>query len=254
MHFAFSVPLRHPLLWASVGCLCGSGFLCEDITMEKETLKLIIFSFHSIQLPLLDTTLGASVQTDIPEFPAFPLPPQPGSYCTVLSAVHMERFREISLTKAEAEDIELNTRQQNNNLQWHHARSSRLTSSLFKRIVSRRSDFQQLAAIMSRKKKNVVTKAMRRGLELEPAAASKYAAITGNTVKKCGFVINPNAPHLGTSPDRRVRSGEGEYGLLEIKCPNKSTYTDCQYLQIINDTYKLNRTHDYYTQIMGKWG
>lgn len=101
-----------------------------------------------------------------------------------------------------------------------------------------------------------MTKAMKRGLELEPAAAAQYAVITGNEVQVCGFVINPNAPYLGTSPDRRVKSGENEtYGLLEIKCPMKISYTNCQYIkQVSDDTYRLNRTHEYYFQIMGQLG
>ncbi|CAM4734132.1 unnamed protein product [Leuciscus chuanchicus] len=136
------------------------------------------------------------------------------------------------VSKPEAEALEKNTRQQSSNKIWHHVRSIRLTSSSFKRIFSRRADFEQLATIMQRKKKNIMTKAMKRGLELEPAAAAQYAVITGNEVQVCGFVINPNAPYLGTSPDRRVKSGENEtYGLLEIKCPMKISYTDCQYLK-----------------------
>ncbi|CAM4530439.1 unnamed protein product [Leuciscus chuanchicus] len=118
----------------------------------------------------------------------------------------MERFSTIVVSKPEAEALENNTRQQSSNNIWHHVRSIRLTSSSFKRIFSRRADFEQLATIMQRKKKNIMTKAMKRGLELEPAAAAQYAVITGNEVQVCGFVINPNAPYLGTSPDRRVKS------------------------------------------------
>lgn len=213
------------------------------------------FFLHCIQLPLLDNTREASSQSNSTEFSAFPLPPQPGSFCTVLTQAQMERFSTMVVSKSEAEALEKNTRQQSSNSVWHHVRSVRLTSSSFKRIFSRRADFEQLATIMQRKKKNIMTKAMKRGLELEPAAAARYTAITGNEVQACGFVINPHVPYLGASPDRRVRSENETYGLLEIKCPMKISCIDCQYLKhISDDMYKLNRTHEYYFQIMGQLG
>ncbi|KAG5283867.1 hypothetical protein AALO_G00020410 [Alosa alosa] len=175
-----------------------------DVVIGQE--KYPLGSGLSYQLPLLDNTSQASSLSNSSDFPAFPLPPQPGSFCTVLNKVQMERFSTIVVSKAEAEALEKNTRQQSSNNIWHHVRSIRLTSSSFKRIISRRADFEQLAIIMQRKKKSIMAKAMKRGLELEPAAAAQYAVITGNDVQVCGFVINPNAPYLGTSPDRRVQS------------------------------------------------
>jgi len=55
-----------------------------------------------------------------------------------------------------------------------------------------------------------MTKAMKRGLKLEPAPATQYAVITGNKVQGCWFVINPNTPYLGTSPDKSVKCSENE--------------------------------------------
>lgn len=127
--------------------------------------------------------------------------------------------------------LERDTRQQNTNNLWHIARSGRLTSSAFKRICSRRADHDKLA-VSVKSKGSVQTKAMKRGIELEPIAATQYTKLTGNQVYPCGFVVNPQAPHLGTSPDRRVlETGEGgSYGLLEIKCPSKDSFTECAYL------------------------
>ena len=48
------------------------------------------------------------------------------------------------------------------------------------------------------------TKAIKRGIALESTAATKYSELTGNVVLPFGFVVNPHAPHLGTSPDRKV--------------------------------------------------
>ena len=100
------------------------------------------------------------------------------------------------------------------------------------------------------KKKNICTEAMRRGIELEPAGAAQYS---GNKVQICGLVVNPDAPHLGTSPDRRFQSDEGK--TYEIKCLMQITYTNYQYIEKLSDnTYRLKRTHEYYFQIMGQLG
>ncbi len=93
--------------------------------------------------------------------------------------------------------------------------------------------------------------------ELEPVAAAQYTEVTGNQVYMCGFVINPNAAHLGTSPDRKVlQLGYNKsYGLLEVKCPDQYSYTGCQYLQKhSNDSYSLKRNHEYYYQVIGQMG
>lgn len=123
--------------------------------------------------------------------------------------------------------LEHDTRQQTTNNQWFLARSPQTTSSSFKRICSRRAEHGSLAASL----KNTVpvqTKAMKRGIELEPIAATQYTKLTGNLVYPCGFVVNPHAPHLGTSPDRKViERGAREspsYGLLEIKCTSKESF------------------------------
>lgn len=43
----------------------------------------------------------------------------------------------------------------------------------------------------------VQTKAMKRGVDLEPIAAAQYSEVTDNLVFPCGFVVNPYALHLG---------------------------------------------------------
>lgn len=83
----------------------------------------------------------------------------------------------------------------------------------------------------------------------------QYSEVTGNLVFPCGLVVNPNAPHLGTSPDRKVIDRMGSYGLLEIKCPSKENIKDCPYLMRQTDgSYTLKESHAYYYQIMGQLG
>ena len=100
-----------------------------------------------------------------------------------------------------------------------------------------------------------MTAQMKFGIENEPGAARTYSEITGNSVYLCGFVINPSAPHLGTSPDRKVfdPNATPQYGLLEIKCPSKDSFTECQFLvqNKNNQSYKLKTSHNYYFQMIG---
>ena len=159
----------------------------------------------------------------------------------------------LAITLSQSAALERETRQQDANKTWHLARAPRLTSSVFKCICSRRADFGALA-VRLKATSGKQTKAMRRGVELEPEAAQKYTVITGNLVSPVGFVVNPNAPHLGTSPDRRVKDGTS-FGLLEIKCPSKSSCQDCPYLQKQSDgSQRLKETHAYYYQIIGQLG
>lgn len=96
---------------------------------------------------------------------------------------------------------------------------------------------------------------MKFGLEKEPVAAKLYSEITGNNVYLCGFVINLSIPYPGASPDRKVFDPNytPQYGVLEIKCPDKVYFQECLYLKLTNNgTHKLKRTHQYYYKVMGQ--
>lgn len=70
----------------------------------------------------------------------------------------------------------------------------------------------------------------------------------------CGFFIHPDAPWLGSSPDKVVfdPTENPPFGLLDIKCLNIKSYVDCKYLQLHIDTMKLKKLHSYYWQVQGK--
>lgn len=166
----------------------------------------------------------------------------------------MQTYSNLFLSQSQSVALEHDTRQQGATDLWHLVRSSRLTSSNFKAICSRRGDFEGLALRLKEASRKT-TRAMRRGLAQEPIAAQRYTAITGNQVFPCGFVVNPHAPHLGTSPDRRVVEEEDACGLLEIKCPSKTSYKECSYLvEKLGGGYKLNENHAHYFQVMGQLG
>lgn len=64
------------------------------------------------------------------------------------------------------------------------------------------------------------SKAMIRGIELEPQAMAHYMLETGEIVKEVGFCEHPTINNAGASPDGLV----GDDGLIEIKCPNTTTH------------------------------
>lgn len=238
------------------------GSTCQLVTL----MNLPSYQPQYVPSPYGDVPLGsilsyhthpAVILSD--DYPPFPLPPQPSGYATVLREEEMDYYSGISITPTDSELLEKETRDQSNNKVWHRVRSQRITSSNFKRVCSRRADFDSLAAELQRDKRIVQTKAMRRGIEMEPVAAAKYTAFTGTDVLPCGFVVNPNAPHLGASPDRRVvdQSEDSPYGLLEIKCPDKNTCADCPYLIRHADDdgdLALKVDHEYQFQILGQMG
>jgi len=75
--------------------------------------------------------------------------------------------------------------------------------------------------------------AMRWGTETEPMARAYYEFEKDAVVEEVGFIVHPDIPYLGASPDGLI----GEDGGLEIKCPNTST------LLTLRRTGKINPKH-----------
>jgi putative phage-type endonuclease len=64
--------------------------------------------------------------------------------------------------------------------------------------------------------------AMQHGTLTEPLAREAYATRHGVTVDQVAFIVHPEIPMAGASPDGLV----GDLGLVEIKCPNTATHLD----------------------------
>jgi putative phage-type endonuclease len=64
--------------------------------------------------------------------------------------------------------------------------------------------------------------AMEWGTENEPFARAAYEIKTGNTVDQVGSIDHPTIPMSSASPDGLI----GNWGCLEIKCPNTSTHIE----------------------------
>ncbi len=73
---------------------------------------------------------------------------------------------------------------------------------------------------------------MRRGIDMEPLAVKEYCTLKNVNCSPCGFIVHPDAPWLGSSPDGVIfdPSGNPPFGLLEVKCPNIQSYVDCPYV------------------------
>ena len=70
--------------------------------------------------------------------------------------------------------------------------------------------------LTGRKAEKWVSGPMQWGVDNEDAARAAYEIKTGNMVDEIAFVPHPDIDMSGCSPDGLV----GDYGLLEIKCPN----------------------------------
>lgn len=72
--------------------------------------------------------------------------------------------------------------------------------------------------LTSKPRKEVHAAALRWGRDVEPAAVAAYQAETGEIVTMCGFILHPDIPFVGASPDFFVRAEGGG----EIKSPESS--------------------------------
>ena len=83
-----------------------------------------------------------------------------------------------------------------------------------------------------------------------------YEEKSANSVVECGFVVNPEWPWLGASPDGVVQNDAGYIKIVEIKCPfskkNMTITESCTdkafCLNMNNNIPKLKENHPYYFQ------
>ncbi|KAK0140568.1 hypothetical protein N1851_022447 [Merluccius polli] len=163
-------------------------------------------------------------------------------------------FMSLAITLNMARRIEMATRDQSDSVEWHRVKKPRLTSSRFREVchVRGHSSAENLAGRIRRG--GVQTAEMKRGLTLEPVAIQEYSRMKSVSYWPCGFVIHPDAPWLGSSPDGIVfdPTENPPFGLVEIKCPNARSYVDCSYLLMQSGTLKLKHSHSYYWQVQGQ--
>jgi len=198
-------------------------------------------------------------------FPALPIGILENAPCVfpIEGEEQHAQLSKIALTLDEAHSLELNTSQQSLSTSWKQSRIGRVTASHFGDVLLRRSlpSDSLIDSFFATKEFTSTPVQISHGVQNEIKAHNAYCSRTGLSVRKCGLVINPSLPWLGTSPDGLVKdTTEQSFGLLEIKCPytyRLSTVEDaCSdpnfFASIKNDVVTLKETHKHYYQIQGQ--
>lgn len=116
-------------------------------------------------------------------------------------------------------EIEESTLGQSLSDRWYDEIKKRITSSHFGSVINRRPTVYPkslLQKLMQTKRFN--SNACTWGKENEKYAIQKYQEITGNSVTECGFIVNPQFPWLGASPDGVIPVNDGSRKIVEVKC------------------------------------
>lgn len=96
-----------------------------------------------------------------------------------------------------------------------------------------------------------MTAQLKYGIENEPVAAKTYSETTGNSEYLCGFVINPSAPYLGTSPgDWPKRNYTNRTTWNEISKQRLVKRVQLYLVANKNYSYKLRTSYSYFFQII----
>ncbi|AQX30634.1 MULTISPECIES: lambda exonuclease family protein [Bartonella] len=117
--------------------------------------------------------------------------------------------------------------------EWFQARLGKVTASNINSIVDKTAKGSPTSKYEEYKLKLIgerltgitslsyETHAMRWGRKYEDSAIQKYSLRRLVTVTRCGFIPHPTIEMAGASPDGLI----GDEGLIEVKCPQLTTYT-----------------------------
>jgi len=128
--------------------------------------------------------------------------------------------------------------------EWFAARCGKVTASRVADIIaktktgpsaSRENYLAQLVCerMTGKPAESYSNAAMQWGVEQEVYARSAYELSKDVLVEEVGFVSHPTIENAGASPDGLV----GEFGLVEIKCPNTATHIQTLLDQKIPEKY-----------------
>ncbi|XP_077085799.1 uncharacterized protein LOC143737818 [Siphateles boraxobius] len=212
-------------------------------------------SLLSYQCPA-QSSRDAVKHAEAPPFPKLPLDGYKfeGRFQFVPDFHDMLFLESLAVTQDLSTIIEKDTRDQSQSALWNQMRTPRITSSRFREVchVRGESTSQALAARIIKGVRQ--TSAMKRGLDLEPEVLFQYSGMMNVNVLQCGFVVHPDAPHLGTSPDGRVYdpTENPPFGLAEVKCPDVDDISQVTHTKFVNSQAKLKESHKYYWQVQGQ--
>jgi hypothetical protein len=140
-------------------------------------------------------------------------------------------MKHVSVTETQAHSIELATREQAKSSRWFKEREKRITASTFPQIVTRKTNNHDkfIARLISSKHTSTHSQtykgSLKYGIDHEDDAIQRYYEYmqnSGHPVKvfTSGLIVNPDHPHLGCTPDRKVfdPNAHPHFGLAEVKC------------------------------------
>ena len=130
--------------------------------------------------------------------------------------------------------------------EWHLDRAGKFTGSRFVDVLARNKRtgeplkayydliWQVVAERFTGQPEDGVSGyALQWGIDVEPYAREAYELETGNMVEETGFVVHPDFPFAGASPDGLI----GLDGGLEMKCPKSRTVHLERFLNGIPEEY-----------------
>ena len=182
-----------------------------------------------------------------------------------LEANQQALFDSLYVTSEISLKVQEQTITQSSSESWHLLRKKQITASKFGTVARQVLNFETLVNQLN-PTRFVQTPAMKRGVELEPHAATIYANVAKNgrvNVFPSGLIIHPKCPWLGCSPDRKVYdldalgSDQNPFGLLEVKVVKEeaTSFDDVRYLTKDNiNQYSVKKNDIYYYQVQCQLG
>jgi putative phage-type endonuclease len=127
---------------------------------------------------------------------------------------------------------------------WFQSRMGKVTASRVADVIAKTktgysaSRDNYMAQLVCERMTNTVAEsftnsAMQWGTETEPLARAAYEAHADVLVDEVAMIPHPTIEAAGASPDGLV----GDYGQLEIKCPNTATHIDTLLTQTVPGKY-----------------
>uniref|UniRef100_A0A3Q3AYZ8 YqaJ viral recombinase domain-containing protein n=1 Tax=Kryptolebias marmoratus TaxID=37003 RepID=A0A3Q3AYZ8_KRYMA len=212
----------------------------------------------SYQSPL-EKSCGSIILHHIaPDFPALPLMLHNlPNMCFVLTLGQLMHLQSLQISLQMCYEIESRTREQSRCPAWVQLRQPRLTASHFRDAcrgsAKEESAAMALAAWMIRGSKRQ-TAAIKRGLQMESEVLANDADILKVNVLPVGFIIHPDTPYLGATPDGRVYdpSESPPFGLVEVKSSTKNDVSQVAHLKVYNGHACLRCSYAYFWQVQGQ--
>jgi hypothetical protein len=181
-------------------------------------------------------------------------------------ACDLFREKEVSCSSGKIAEVEKLTRQQSSCALWKAERRSRLTASVFRDVVVRKTS-TPVTPLVQRLLYATFTgnRYTRLGLANESVATQEYIMYKAEKgvnvqVYSVGLIIHPVMQHLAASPDGKVCEAGGPTGLLELKTvlqTNRLSFQDAAKkptfcLKLIGAKLQLRTNHQFFYQCQGQ--